>query len=166
MSPDSLPNLMALRAAPPGALAGRGGGFSLIEVILAIGLVTFSMLMIFSLMPTGLAVLDDSNRQIVETEIFNAIGAELAATPFGKVEDYVSTRFPVFYDAQGLEVPAASGALFTVGCELAAPELGAGELRRATVLIGYRQDPAQTAPAAPRSSVRRTCLLVNNGVSQ
>lgn len=134
-------------------------GFSLVEVLMAIGLVTFALLVIFSLMPAGLAALQDANRQIVETEVFNTVGAELASTPFDRLEDFV-TQFPFYFDNEGIKVDTAAESTFTVRCTLAAPELGAGELRRATVAIGYRRDPN---PPDAKSSVR-TFLLVNRGI--
>ena len=126
---------------------------------MAIGIMTFALLVIFSLVPTGLSVLQDANRQIVETEIYRTVGAELASTPFDKLEDYVSARFPLSFDNDGIEVTGGEP-VFIVRCSLAAPELGAGELRRATVWIGYHRDP----DAAGGGKVeRRTFLLVNRG---
>src|SRR5690349_17934404 len=133
------------------------GGFSLVEVLMATGLVTFALLVIFSLLPAGLATLQDANRQIVETEIYNTVGAELASTPFEKLTDYQDSRFPVYFDNEGLEVKNAADAVYYVRCTLAAAELGDGELRRATVSIGHRRDPSDPAVKASR----RTFLLVN-----
>jgi len=138
----------------------RGEGFSLIEVLLAIGLVTFSLLVIFSLMPAGMSALQDANRQIVETEIFNALGAEMASTPFNALTNY-TTNFPAYFDYEGNKTTAAN-AVFTVRCNLQAPELGSGELCRAALLVGYHMDPAQTNATAPKPS-KRTLLLVNSG---
>lgn len=126
---------------------------------MAIGLVTFALLVIFSLMPAGLAALQDANRQIVETEIYNTVGAELASTPFDKLDDFAA-QFPIYFDNEGIKVGTAGDSSFTVRCVLAAPELGSGELRRATVAIGYRRDPN---PPDAKSSVR-TFLLVNRGI--
>ncbi len=137
----------------------RPPGFSLVEVLMAIGLVTFALLVIFSLMPAGLAALQDANRQIVETEIYHTVGAELASTPFDKLEEF-ATQFPIYFDYEGTKVGTAAESSFTVRCVLAAPELGGGELRRATVAIGYRRDPN---PPDAKSSVR-TFLLVNRGI--
>lgn len=136
-------------------------GFSLVEVIMAIGLVMFAALVIFSLLPVGLVALQDANRQIVETEIFNTVGAELASTPFTKLTDYGTSRFPIYFDNEGTEVKTSADSTFTVRCTLAAPELGAGELRRATVAIGYRRDPDQSGTT---KSSKRTFLLVNRGI--
>lgn len=143
--------------------------FSLIEVALAIGLVMFAALVIFSLLPVGLASLQSANRQIVETEVFNTIGAELASTPFmdkngnDTLAQYVQDRFPAYFDVEGIEIkktanndPAAD-AIFTVRAGAPVTEAGGNELKRVTVSIGYNQDPADTGANA---SVR-TFLLVN-----
>jgi uncharacterized protein (TIGR02598 family) len=144
------------------SVCGRRG-FSLVEVVLAIGLMMFALLVIFSLIPTGLGVLHDAGRQVVETEIFNAVGAELAATPFTNMDGYQSSNALVYYDVEGRKV-AADRAVFHVRCDLAAAEFvtaenPAGELRRATVRIGFRQDPTNAQKPA-----RRTILLGNRGL--
>ena len=59
-----------------GARQAACSGFSLVEVVLAIGIASFSLLVIFSLMGSGVSTLQSSSNQIVETEIFNKIGAE------------------------------------------------------------------------------------------
>ncbi len=135
-------------------------GFSLVEVLLATALVTFAMLVIFSLIPAGLSSLQDTNRQIVETEIFNTVGAEMSSTPFASLDTYSANRFPRFLDNEGLEVAQAEDAAFTVRCVVTnSTGPGSGELRRATVSIGYRRDP--NAPGA--KTTKRSFLLANRG---
>lgn len=146
---------------PTPCLSRDERGFSLVEVVIAIGLLTFVLLVIFSLMPAGMASLQEANRQIVETEIFNIFGAELSATPFAKIDDYVSSRFPAYFGNNGNEV-AAGEAVFTVRCTANLPELGTGELRRTSVLIGHQVDPAQTTNTQKVS--KRTFLLVDRGL--
>jgi len=130
-----------------------------VEVVLAIGLATFALLVIFSLLPAGLKSLQEANRQIVETEIFNSLGAELASTKFDDVEAHVTSRFPMYFDNEGLELSVAEGASFIVRCQ-ALPLEGAGELRRTTVSIGFQRDPAATGA----NPTRRTFLLVDRGL--
>ncbi|MDX2081882.1 MAG: Verru_Chthon cassette protein B [Terrimicrobiaceae bacterium] len=137
------------------------GAFSLVEVILAIGLVTFALLVIFSLMPAGLASLQESSRRIVETEIFQTVGAELESTPFGSLTNYVTTRFPMYFDNEGLET-TASNAIFFVRCRLADHVPATTELQRATVTIGYQRDPDDSGASVSRVN-RRTFLVVNRG---
>ena len=89
-------------------------GFSLIEVTLALGISATALLVVFSLMPIGMTSLQDTQRQIVEAEIYNKIGAELATTAtFDKsdpatrqnlLNKYCSDRFPACFDAEGNEL--------------------------------------------------------------
>ncbi len=135
-------------------------GFSLVEVVLATGLVMFALLVIFSLMPAGLASLQEANRQIVETEVFASLGAELSSTPFTTLDTYVTKRFPLYYDREGAELKSSSNAVFTVRCALTNPAgSGATDLKCATVSIGYHRDPNDAAVKPDR----RTFLLVNRG---
>lgn len=147
-------------AGPTGVGFGplRASAFSLIEVVLAIGLVTFSALVIFSLLPVGLASLQEANRQIVETEVFSTVGAELASTPFDKLTNYQATRFPIYLNNEGIEVTNSADAIFTVRCAEPVAETG-GELNRVAVSIGFRRDPAQTNGAG--KITKRTFLFVN-----
>ncbi|CAN5758044.1 hypothetical protein BH09VER1_BH09VER1_12860 [soil metagenome] len=139
----------------------RGGkGFSLVEVVLAIGLVTFAMLVIFSLLPVGLFSLQESNRQIVETEIFNTVGAELSSTPFDQLTNYQTTNFPMYFNNEGTKVSTTNDAIFYVRCSTPLVESNT-ELSRVSVSVGYRRDPAQTNTTARFS--KRTFLLVNRG---
>ena len=135
-------------------------GFSLVEVILAIGLVTFAILVIFSALPVGFVSLQGSSRQIVETEIFNMVGAELDSTSRSQLTNYQMTRFPIYLDNEGEEVGVSSNAVFTVRCSDPVAESNA-ELNRVTVSIGFRQDPALANSAAKVS--KRSFLLVNRG---
>lgn len=134
-------------------------GFSLVEVVMATGVAMFALLVIFSLMPVGFSSLQESNRQIVEAEIFNALGAELAATRFDQLAAQTGARFPVYYDNEGLETGSGPQAVFTVRCELHPAELS-GALRRATVSVGFRQDPAD----AGANVTKRSFLLADRGL--
>lgn len=142
-------------------MPARREGFSLVEVVLAIGLVTFAMLVIFSLLPVGLFSLQESNRQIVETEIFNTVGAELSSTPFDQLTNYQTTRFPIYFNNEGTEISTSNNAIFIVRCNAPVVESNT-ELNRVTVLVGYRRDPALTNTTAKAS--KRSFLLVNRGI--
>lgn len=151
---------------PPVNSCPSRSGFSLIEVLLAIGLVTFVLLVIFSLMPTGIATLQSASRQIVETEIYNAYGAELAATPFSQLTNYVNgTNFPAYFDNEGNKTDSGK-AVFTVRCSLEGfGSTNAGlnsELSRAIMRVGYHYDPAGANDGGSKVS-RRAFILVNSG---
>lgn len=152
---------------PPKALRTSGaGGFSLIEIILAVGIASASLLTIMQAVPTGLLNLHDASRQIVETAIFNEIGSELASTPFADsntahstpqdIDHYASFRCPVYYDVQGLETTSGTNAVYTVQCVVS----GTGEMRQATVRIGFHKDPG-TADTPTSRATQRTFFLTN-----
>jgi uncharacterized protein (TIGR02598 family) len=155
------PALLSNRA----LIARLNGGFSLIEIILAVGIASASLLTIMSAVPTGLSNLHDAGRQIVETAIFNQIGNELACTPFSDtgaghatpqdIDHYAGYRCPVYYDTQGLET-TNTNAIYTVRCVVS----GTGEIRQATVRIGFHKDPGTTDTAGLRAT-QRTFLLTN-----
>ena len=159
-APHPSPEFRSSAPSTVGATAGRRG-FSLVEVTFGIGLIMFAALVIFSLLPVGLVYLQDSNRQIVETEIFNTVGAELASTPYEQLASYQSTRFPVYFNNEGIEVDADEDPIFTVRCNAPVAEAG-GETSRMTVLIGFRRDPAGSD--ADGKVTKRTFLLVDRGI--
>ena len=132
--------------------------FSLVEVILAIGITMFAGLVIFSLLPAGLSSLQDTGMQIVKTEIFRTIEAELSSTPYGELENHQKARFPIYFDNEGLEVSNASNAIFTVRCEIPTLE-SEGDLSRMVVKIGHLQDPEQAGSSKKIS--KRGFLIAN-----
>ncbi|MBE7157941.1 MAG: Verru_Chthon cassette protein B [Rhodospirillales bacterium] len=164
--------------------------FTLVEVTLAFGIAATALLVVFSLIPLGLSSLQDSGRQIVETEIYNKIGSELAAASLyddssstSRVnvlsQQYCLTRFPAYFDAEGNELKKTDGGtpptqtVFTVRCVCGGQgspdpianvwgKAGTGELVAATVNIGFHQDPGQT-PVASTNIHARTFLLSNHG---
>jgi len=117
-------------------------GFSLVEVVLAIGLTTFALLVMFSLMPVGLNTLQDANRQIVEAEVFNILGSELTTTKFTELDAYAAsaTSFPRYFDNEGLllTTPAdiAAKKVFTAQCRIL--DKDTDQIRRAIICVGYR----------------------------
>jgi uncharacterized protein (TIGR02598 family) len=62
-------------------LAGKGRGFSLVEVTLAVGVAAVSLLAIFALLPIGLKTNQVAIEQSVSTDILSALVADLRATP-------------------------------------------------------------------------------------
>ena len=148
-------------------------GFSLVEVVLAIGLTTFALLVMFSLLPVGLNTMQDANRQIVESEIFNTLGSEISSTKFGEppphtndLDAYVtSTRFPMYFDNEGLPVTDPAKAVFTVRCALApaaASDLS-GQIKRVIVSIGYHKDPDKLSDADAFKR-QRTFVVADRGI--
>ena len=70
---------------PPSAFTSphyRNQGFTLVEVVLALGVATFAMLPILALMPIGLQTLQDSSNETVTAGIAQQIRGELQQISF------------------------------------------------------------------------------------
>lgn len=87
-------------------------GFSLVEVTLALGIVSFSLLTVLGLMPVGLSTLKQATEQTTESQIVQKIGGEAYLTSFSQLAASFSNR-TFYYDDRGkfLDVsPAAAPA--------------------------------------------------------
>lgn len=74
------------RRGSPYGIFGRGlttrhaptaGGFSLIEVVIAIGIVTFCLIAILGLLPTGLKAVKNANEEAAAANVLNTIASSL-----------------------------------------------------------------------------------------
>jgi len=84
----------------------RGKAFSLVEVAIALGLVTFAVVSVIGLLPVGLSTMRDAMTQTVSTQIVREISAELLLTPFQQINDYIN-QSPIFFDVQGKRASSA-----------------------------------------------------------
>jgi uncharacterized protein (TIGR02598 family) len=126
----------------------RRRGFSLIEVVIAIGVCTYALLVIGSLLPVGLATFQATNQQVIETEIFNQLWLQFNTTPFSSLQsanDGVAPLFPTaqstiyyYYDGDGQQ-------LVTSGSSSAAPA-------NAVYLVRVALSNSQTTPT-PETTV-------------
>ena len=113
--------------------AYRHSGFSLDEVVIAIGLCTYVLLVVATVFPVGIVTIQDASKQIVETEIFNRLWLQFNTTPFyslQNVDNGVNPLFPsptsaiyYYYDQDGQDItpagtnPAApSGTVYLARC--------------------------------------------------
>ncbi len=163
------------------------GGFSLIEVVIATGLCTYALVILASLMPLGLGVMQTASQQTIETEIFNEMWSEFNTTPFSDLSATSSTTTlfnststnPYWFDNSGQQLSSATGAIYQVRCTLvnsstysaagavspavdggtAASGQSSAYLNFVKIQIGYHVDP-QTASATDPRVFSRTFLLV------
>lgn len=81
--------------------------FSLVEVVLAIGVVSFGLLAVLGLMPVGLTTMRQAMDNSIETQIAKQIGGEALLTPFSTlVTNFAGKTF--YYDEQGTRQTASS----------------------------------------------------------
>ncbi|MDX6765329.1 MAG: Verru_Chthon cassette protein B [Candidatus Methylacidiphilales bacterium] len=84
-------------------------GFSLVEVTMALALVSFAGVVALGLLPTGLTTLRDSMNQTVEAQILQSIASQAVISKFDQL-----AANNLYFDDEGLPVTSASGAFFTV----------------------------------------------------
>ncbi len=87
-------------------------GFSLVEVTLALGLVSFAVVTVLALLPAGLTSIRESIDETVRTQISQQIASDVLQTPFADI-----TGFTRYYDNEGFLVSDPSKAIFTARIE-------------------------------------------------
>lgn len=78
----------------------RKAAFSLVEVTLAIGIVSFALLSLLGVVPVGLSALRSAMDCTVEAQITQKISGEALLTPFSLLEDRFSGK-TFFFDEEG-----------------------------------------------------------------
>lgn len=79
----------------------RRRAFSLVEVTLAVGLVSFAVITILGLMPIGLAALHKVIDTTEEAQIVRQIGAQAVLTPYSSLGTTFSSQ-TFYYDQDGV----------------------------------------------------------------
>lgn len=73
----------------------RAAAFSLVEVVLALGVMSFCLLTVIGLLPVGLTTLRDAAQQTVEGQIVQRVGSQMQLTQFTQLDDHFGGK--VFY---------------------------------------------------------------------
>ncbi len=80
--------------------AALARGFSLIEVTLALGIVSFALITILGVMPVGLNSLRDAVDETTESQIIRQIGAEATLLPFASIQTEMEGK-TYYFDDEG-----------------------------------------------------------------
>lgn len=81
--------------------AGLRGGFSLVEVTIAIGIVSFALLSLLGLLPMGLIVLRDAADQTACAHIVQKVRGDLTHLSSEEVQNYVTEK--KYFNFEGRE---------------------------------------------------------------
>jgi uncharacterized protein (TIGR02598 family) len=101
---------------PCGILAsGREAGFTLIEVLLSLGIVSFAFMALCGVLPVGLQAYREAMDATCRANIVRVISAELAQAPYDSIDARGGTDR--FFSDQGLEVAGEGDARFRVRYE-------------------------------------------------
>jgi len=87
--------------------------FSLVEVTMALGIVSFGLLSVMGLMPVGLSTLRNAMDQTVEGQIVQKVSGRFLLTPFSKLQTDYAAGTNFYFDQEGEEV-AQSNATYEV----------------------------------------------------
>ena len=144
-----------------GFVSPRRNGFSLVEVTIALGLISFALISILGLIPTGLSTLRQSMNQTVEAQIVRTIGAQAVLTSYTNL-----AMSGAYFDDEGLPVAAASGACYIVNVTKANSvfpgSTNANALASSLTALNI-QIVAKPNPAAAGKTNLYTLLVANSG---
>ena len=127
--------------------------FSLVEVVMAIGITSFSMLVILGLLPVGLNAVQRTTVQVGETEIARQVRADLEQLPLTGTTDSIQALngTTYYYSQQGTKLPSAAGAYFGATFAVGGPTVpGAptsfgNSAQNVTVTLSFPQGIAASA---------------------
>jgi uncharacterized protein (TIGR02598 family) len=111
--PRSWLSRMTLKLPPTSSLVSprSGRGFSLVEVTLAMAIVSFGVLSVVSTMPGGMEMLRNSVNDTVESRIAQEVLAKLQGSDWSDTANLASYDGSLcYFDAQGNELHAPGGA--------------------------------------------------------
>lgn len=141
-------------------------GFSLVEVALALGIVSFGLVSMLGLMPIGLEVFRESIQSTVQTDILRELGSHFQSMPF---QDVQSSTEMTYYTDQGVPTTNPESALFgvTYAVDASTPLLATADgysndqLKTVRVSFYTNRDRAKTPPEPSMTDV----LFVPPGVN-
>ncbi len=135
-------------------------GFSLVEVTLALGVVSFALMSVLALLPNGLKIVQDSANESAMTSIAREVRAEVNRATFSDLSLELPTQ-TWYFNQEGIRIGASAGAeerYYVVTFEAALPQapstaVGFEEtLQALSVRIRY----PEFAPSATQKSERFT----------
>lgn len=142
-------------------------GFSLVEVTLTIGILSFGLLSIMGLFPVGLRVLQQASDQVAESQIAQTLSGTALLTPFSQIEALYGQG--VFYfSEEGDLLPTADGARYKAVSMVADPVFpGSSRVPAATVVKSIRTIQVDLIRIQGEATTNRFSIQVpNSGNSQ
>lgn len=93
-------------------------GFSLVEVALALGVVSFAMVSMLGVMSVGLTTVKDASDQTMHAQIISRVSSSVLQTPFDDIDNYVG-RSPLYFDREGAVVASGADSIYRANLQLA-----------------------------------------------
>ncbi len=136
----------------------KKSAFSLVETVIALGVISFALTTLLGLMPVGLNMFQESVHATVRTDVVRQLTSQFQETPFDKLRESQSM---LYYSDRGALVSNEEDALFgvtysfTPNTPLLASQGGYENpnLKTAVLLFFTRADRASTPPKASMTNV-------------
>lgn len=97
-------------------LGRRSSGFSLIEVVIAIGIVASVLVALLGLFGLGMDTMREAINEQVEARIMQSVNSDLQASDFDRLQDMESEQY--FFDEEGTRVRSGRDAVYAAKIEL------------------------------------------------
>jgi uncharacterized protein (TIGR02598 family) len=130
--------------------------FSLVEVVLAIGVTSFALLGMVALLPIGLKNSHQASDAMTQAQIVQYARNELELTPFTNLPSWNSST-PLYFDSQGLPTTASSTTqpyLYSVTFTVSNVQMSTNSGAAATAALGVNAN-------APNGAADADLVLVN-----
>ena len=122
----------------------RSGGFSLVEVALALAIMAFASASIISLIPFGLTSFRQAMNYTVESEIVQSLTNEITLTDFGYLKNMSKSKNVTYYfDADGNRLTSDTGSHYKV--QIGFTDLSPGATNPANSLAFLSNNSGATA---------------------
>jgi uncharacterized protein (TIGR02598 family) len=129
----------------------RNAAFSLVEVTIAVGIVSFAVLTLLGIVPVGLMAAQEAARQTTCSHIVRQISSDLGMLSFSQMEAYLAE--PQYYGYDGKRLKDGDQAVFVAELASRVPSYpGAGSLsgleerlERVEIRIRRRGEPTAAA---------------------
>lgn len=165
---------------PPRFVRGWSSAFSLVEVTLALGIMGFSLVAIFGLLPFGLNIFRQTIDTTVQAQIAQEMTSVVQRTPFSQIIGLGTEANPTryYFDDEGTRLNAASSRsvytamVFVPGTDattLLAPMASNGALNNLTavrIVIGrsvLMPDNAASGSVLPATAKTSVTYVANSG---
>lgn len=88
----------------------QSGGFTLVEVTLAIGIISFAFVTMFGLLPVGLSVSRQAMDTTIEAQIVQQMKTQALQTDFSQLNELGKVGDELYFDDQGKSVDSSRAA--------------------------------------------------------
>lgn len=144
----------------------HSGGFTLVEVTLAIGIISFAFVTMFGLLPVGLSVSRQAMDTTIEAQIVQQMKTQALQTDFSMLGELEKTT-DIYFDDQGKKVEAAQGvykaSYASVSANTRLPD-GSSTSRLKTVTIGVLNTKGSAEVENSKEPKKFTILIPDNGL--